>query len=515
LLIALPLVLRRLAGALRHEPTNTDLISRARRWISDHWREDARGALRHRLVQSGIPPAVVNQMTAAEVGRRAPPPPEAGPVPTDPGIKAQLDAMYRRSHPLKAAAAAEVLAGPIGQERTYPVAREGAAPPAAATAKVEVQRHGEADAEPETFVVPKAAPDLEAIEKARGFTLIGGPVIDLSKLEKTRFAEIDLRDEETKRRHPLTPFQEQERAEQREAERPRREAEARQREIAEGPRIERLAAQQEREGRGRRQDEGWRSYAADYRAEIRRRGQDTGYAPLYALGGLIRRLQGGGRPDVDYPEGPILPEVSYPEVSRPERSYPEVSRAEVSYPEGPIPPAVSYPEVSYPEISRPYSLGGLIPARVSPGEYLMSGGAVARHGVGFMDRLNAGRFQAGGLTGGAALGYARDTAGYSSAGAAGPWPAASGAGLIGSGILAYARDESRAASWGAGLAVTAPHSLPTSTGYSGGAAGQHLLDLSTPGGTFSVTASSDTIEAIRVSAIGSKLTSAGTKPSWY
>jgi hypothetical protein len=42
-----------------------------------------------------------------------------------------------------------------------------------------------------------------------------------------------------------------------------------------------------------------------------------------------------------------------------------------------------------------------------------------------------------------------------------------------------------------------------------------LLDLSTPGGTFSVTASSDTIEAIRVSAIGSKLTSAGVKPSWY
>jgi hypothetical protein len=170
---------------------------------------------------------------------------------------------------------------------------------------------------------------------------------------------------------------------------------------------------------------------------------------------------------------------------------------------------------AYDDPNRLYALGGLIPARVSPGEYLMSGGAVARHGVGFMDRLNAGRFQAGGLAGGAALGYAAGVAGYNSAGAAGPWPAAGGAGLIGSGILAYARDESRAASWGAGLAVTAPHSLPTSTGYSGGAAGQHLLDLSTPGGTFSVTASSDTIEAIRVSAIGSKLTSAGTKPSWY
>jgi hypothetical protein len=132
-----------------------------------------------------------------------------------------------------------------------------------------------------------------------------------------------------------------------------------------------------------------------------------------------------------------------------------------------------------------------------------------------MDALNAGRFQAGGLTGGAALGYARDTASYNAAPAAGPWPSPGGAALVGNAALGYARDAAQYAGWGSGLAIPAPHSLPTSTGYSGGAAGQHLLDLSTPGGTFSVTATSDTIEAIRVSAIGSKLTSAGVKPSWY
>ena len=43
--------------------------------------------------------------------------------------------------------------------------------------------------------------------------------------------------------------------------------------------------------------------------------------------------------------------------------------------------------------------GGEVPAMVSNGEYLMSKGAVAKHGLGFMNMLNAGKFSDGGFIG--------------------------------------------------------------------------------------------------------------------
>ena len=49
----------------------------------------------------------------------------------------------------------------------------------------------------------------------------------------------------------------------------------------------------------------------------------------------------------------------------------------------------------------------------------------------------------------------------------------------------------------------------------GGAISDFTLSLLTHAGQFDLNASADTIEAIRSSSIGSKLTSTGTKPSWY
>jgi hypothetical protein len=48
-----------------------------------------------------------------------------------------------------------------------------------------------------------------------------------------------------------------------------------------------------------------------------------------------------------------------------------------------------------------------------------------------------------------------------------------------------------------------------------GAEGYHQLDLRTNAGTFGVQASADTIDAIRSSAISSKLSATGFRPSWY
>jgi hypothetical protein len=102
--------------------------------------------------------------------------------------------------------------------------------------------------------------------------------------------------------------------------------------------------------------------------------------------------------------------------------------------------------------------GGLVPARVSNGEYRMGASAVARLGVGFMDDLNAGRFRFGGPVTG---------------------------------------------------------DLPPKVSTGAGGASEHSLDLTTSAGQFRVSATDDTIEAIRASSLGAKLTSTGTRPSWY
>ena len=48
-----------------------------------------------------------------------------------------------------------------------------------------------------------------------------------------------------------------------------------------------------------------------------------------------------------------------------------------------------------------------------------------------------------------------------------------------------------------------------------GVAGFHQLDIRTDKGTFTAHVSSDTMEALRSSALGSKITATGSKPSWY
>jgi hypothetical protein len=141
-----------------------------------------------------------------------------------------------------------------------------------------------------------------------------------------------------------------------------------------------------------------------------------------------------------------------------------------------------------------FQAGGLVPALVSNGEYLMSGGAVARHGVGFMDALNAGRFAEGGS----------------------PFAQFGGAGAL---VFAASRAEPGYASQfsfgNMGLTQGLAPPLPSGIPPGGGAISQHTLDLITSGGSFPVSAASDTIEAIRSSAIGGRLTSTGTRPSWY
>lgn len=67
-----------------------------------------------------------------------------------------------------------------------------------------------------------------------------------------------------------------------------------------------------------------------------------------------------------------------------------------------------------------------------------------------------------------------------------------------------------------GMAAGGPVTrAPANSNDEGGAGGQHSLNLVTSGGEFRVGASQDTIEAIRSSSIGAKLSSAGSRPSWY
>jgi hypothetical protein len=70
--------------------------------------------------------------------------------------------------------------------------------PKPAMTHVTVERHGEPKRAPASYAVPEYTPEMEATYKARGFTFVGGPDIDLTKPEKSRFADIDLRSEEDK-----------------------------------------------------------------------------------------------------------------------------------------------------------------------------------------------------------------------------------------------------------------------------------------------------------------------------
>jgi hypothetical protein len=163
-----------------------------------------------------------------------------------------------------------------------------------------------------------------------------------------------------------------------------------------------------------------------------------------------------------------------------------------------------------------YALGGLVPARVSNGEYLMSGGAVARTGVGFMDALNQGSIKPRGLAFGGVAGpmvgqtypYAGDVPG----GVLGRMAAADA--LATAQVYGAAVSAKQYNFGDMGLASVAPAlgRLPVQDAEG---PSMHTLDLATPGGNFQVAAAADTIEAIRASAIGSRLTSTGTRPSWY
>jgi hypothetical protein len=126
-----------------------------------------------------------------------------------------------------------------------------------------------------------------------------------------------------------------------------------------------------------------------------------------------------------------------------------------------------------------FSSGGL--ARVSNGEYRINAGAVTKYGAGVMAMLNSGQFASGGLVGDA------DTS-----------------------------NPGRFDDWGNGMSRGLSASLPPGiSSEDRGSHSEHTLDLVTHAGQFRMQASADTIEAIRASAIGQKLTSTGVKPGWY
>jgi hypothetical protein len=54
-----------------------------------------------------------------------------------------------------------------------------------------------------------------------------------------------------------------------------------------------------------------------------------------------------------------------------------------------------------------------------------------------------------------------------------------------------------------------------SPGGGGDGGGRYHLDLRTDKGTFPAQVSADTLEAVRTSALGIKLTSTGPRPSWF
>ena len=137
----------------------------------------------------------------------------------------------------------------------------------------------------------------------------------------------------------------------------------------------------------------------------------------------------------------------------------------------------------------------------------MRGGAVARHGVGFMDSLNAGRFASGGpVSGRAVQAVAQQTGALAQVlGESGLPPALWSAGL-GSG-------DSSAFTGIGGMQSGFPVSLQVARAL--GSTAEHTLNLVTHAGQFSVAATDETIETIRASSLGAKLTSTGTRPSWY
>jgi hypothetical protein len=145
--------------------------------------------------------------------------------------------------------------------------------------------------------------------------------------------------------------------------------------------------------------------------------------------------------------------------------------------------------------------GGLVPAMVSNGEYRMSPEAVSHYGVSLFDRLNGGGFAGGGTI---TMGRAQPPrpAGFPSGFSPIPEP-----GLIGE--IANAMRN---------IGSVDPGVIRTMTGVASGAgevASTHRLDLVTSAGTFTVQAGAETLAAIQSSAIGGKLTSTGTRPSWY
>jgi hypothetical protein len=315
----------------------------------------------------------------------------------------------------------------------------GRKPPDTTLTKVQVQRYGgvldkygDFPQEPEDVVVPKAPADLDAIEKARGFTMVGGANIDLrfAGLSPAEAAAagapkgaIGLRD-------------------------PRQDIDVRSEEAKAADRRWR-----EQWGAG-----GWVGFADGGDPDAVKR---TDWAPHRHWGSTFgARFEGAGVPPFGAPRK---------------------GRAEG------------------------------VPARVSPGEYLMRGDAVRRYSSDFMGALNEGTFNPRGYAAGGPVTTALSS--FAPQIATAQQQAAQAA--ITFSPAALAAGSANAFSLGdVGLRSYAPaiKSLPVqdATGPS-----LHTLDLATTGGTFQVSAASDTIEAIRASAIGSRLTSTGSRPSWY
>jgi len=178
-----------------------------------------------------------------------------------------------------------------------------------------------------------------------------------------------------------------------------------------------------------------------------------------------------------------------------------------------------------------------IAARLSDGEYVVSAPAVRTVGRPFLDMINRGFAKGGPVTlsgtprgvpspAGFSPRLAAATAALRAAALEGGPGVIRALGMVGAaavdpidlshiagGLLTYTRDERAGALWSeVGPALTegfgAAAGIPSP-------AGAHSLDLRTAGGSFSVWATGDTIEAIRTSAIGDQLTSTGSRPSWY
>jgi hypothetical protein len=414
-----------------------------------------------------------------------------------------------------------------GEDKSKPHLQQASAPP---LARVQVQRGHDA---PTTSSVPVFDEESERRERERGFTYQGGPNIDLTKPETSRFPDIDLRSAEDRAPPPVAapapaprapaqfhvprgePFVDQETG------RPGSRATSRQQTQATG------------QGRTEPRD--------DYQAY-------SNPDQIYAVGGLVRVFADGGPSTVTAPTeaaGFVLPSFLKHEAA-PGSSSTSVTLGAGSYAEG-----------------------GLVPARVSHGEYRMSAAAVGRYGSAFMDRLNAGGLVKGFLGGGLVVGGQSSSASEPNSGGVGAIVAQQAGVGFGEAAQAYAAaapgaqnlgaeysqgdqgltglgysPQSTALLAGSGLmqfgagAGTSPATLPPNAGmlgYGGGMGAaslglppavasspqassfeaSHVLNLATSGGTFQVNATPDTMEAIRVSAIGGQLTSTGSKPSWY